>query len=84
MNRALGALDDLVTKPKRELDTAAVCRRYRISDTTLDRRLDDRSSRFPQPHWRGRRRFWLESELDAYDAARRLVLEAPMKLELFS
>ncbi|MGX5830349.1 DNA-binding protein [Mesorhizobium sp. 43Arga] len=59
-----------VTKPRRELDTGAVCRRYRISDTTLDRRLDDRRSGFPQPHWRGRRRFWLESELDAFDTAR--------------
>ncbi|OHV87906.1 hypothetical protein [Mesorhizobium sp. ORS 3428] len=60
-----------VTKPKRELDTAAVCRRYSITDKTLERRLDKRSSSFPQPHIRGRRRYWLESELDAFDAARR-------------
>ncbi|WP_131803257.1 AlpA family transcriptional regulator [Mesorhizobium sp. LCM 4576] len=58
-----------VTKPRRELDTAAVCRRYQISDQTIDRRLASRS--FPEPHWRGRRRYWLESDLDAFDVARR-------------
>lgn len=59
-----------ITKPRRELDTAAVCRRYMISDTTLDRWLTNRSISFPQPHMRGRRRVWLESELDAFDGQR--------------
>lgn len=57
-----------ITKPRRELDTAAVCRRYGISDGSLDRRLDNRASGFPQPKLRGRRRYWLESDLDVYDA----------------
>ncbi|TKB12817.1 MAG: DNA-binding protein [Mesorhizobium sp.] len=47
-----------------------MCRRYRISDTSLDRWLLNRTLGFPQPRLRGRRRFWLESELDAFDAMR--------------
>ncbi|TPI54732.1 transcriptional regulator [Mesorhizobium sp. B3-1-7] len=58
-----------ITKPRRELDTAAVCRRYCVCDTTLDRWLSNRSRGFPEPNLNGRRRFWLESDLDAYDAA---------------
>lgn len=59
-----------LTKLKRDLDTASVCRRYRISDTTLDRWLLHRGLGFPQPKLRGRRRFWPESELDAFDEGR--------------
>ncbi|MER9168537.1 hypothetical protein NKI12_14350 [Mesorhizobium australicum] len=58
-----------VTKLRRELNTAAVCRRYAISDGTLERWLLSRARGFPQPSLRGRRRFWLESDLDAFDAA---------------
>ncbi|WP_185973437.1 MULTISPECIES: hypothetical protein [unclassified Mesorhizobium] len=36
-----------IMKPRREIDTPAVCRRYGICDTTLDRWLDNRANGFP-------------------------------------
>jgi predicted DNA-binding transcriptional regulator AlpA len=53
---------------KRYLRAAAVRKRYgNISDMTLWRWLNTPQSEFPQPRYFGRRRFWEEAELDAYD-----------------
>ena len=60
-----------LTKPRRELDTAAVCRRYGISDSTLDRWLARPQLAFPKPILHGRsRRVWVESDLQAFDTRR--------------
>lgn len=49
-----------------------------ISDMTLWRWLRDPSMSFPKPMIINRRRYWLESDLDAWDKSKRMTAAAPL------
>ncbi|WDR05551.1 hypothetical protein PSQ90_14930 [Devosia rhodophyticola] len=66
-----GIMMDKVSKissAKTFLSANQVRQRYgKISDMTLWRWLNDEALGFPKPMVIARRRFWLESDLDAFD-----------------
>jgi predicted DNA-binding transcriptional regulator AlpA len=57
---------------RRLLQTRDLLRRYSIVDRTLDRWLADPRLNFPKPMIVNRRRYWSESEIDAFDAQQKL------------
>ena len=57
---------------RRLLQTRDLLRRYSIVDRTLDRWLADPRLNFPKPMIVNRRRYWSESEVDAFDAQQKL------------
>lgn len=61
-----------ITKPRRELDSAAVRERYGITARQLDKFVERPTSDFPRPRIdeRSRRRLWVAEDLDRYDARR--------------
>lgn len=72
---------------RRLLQTRDLLRRYSIVDRTLDRWLADPRLNFPKPMIVNRRRYWSESEVDAFDAqqklatARALLAKAEAKID---
>jgi len=53
----------------RLLPTRKVCERYDRCDRTIDRWVEDKQMNFPKPRIIRRRKYWFESELDAFDSA---------------
>ena len=56
------------------LPAKAVAARYGVADRTVDRWLQ--TNNLPPPVYIQKRRYWLEHDLDKYDASRQAATEA--------
>lgn len=63
-------IDDPAHKCGKLAPTRKVMQRYSCSDRTIDRWVMDPDLGFPKPFYIKRRRYWRESDLDRFDAAR--------------
>jgi predicted DNA-binding transcriptional regulator AlpA len=68
-------------RPNRKLQNRDLMARYGVADRTIDRWLADPHLGFPQPMVIKRRRYWDETEVDAFDAAQRARREAMLRDE---
>lgn len=59
-----------VQREKRYLPSKPVRDRYRVSDMTIRRWLNDPRMNFPRPVYLGRYRYWDEAELEAWERER--------------